>query len=544
MNNKQRLYEIQLSVNGESFLLTKETHSPFVRSDVFALADYKRTMVTLLASDGMVLNGGKVFFDCDLNAESKVITHAETPFLFEKNPVDFTVQVVKEPTLMDKIFGFLKKNTVGAEKFPSSSFICTNNGDDYHFIGALNESSHAVYFDILPRENKIVCKVNSENLPVKEDSLLFDIIEIEGSKEFIIETFYSLVKKLYKTEPKTSPQINVLNTTLQDCDKDTTLALLKTVEEYALLVMENENADYSISSYIQKCEEPLRKVFKHASDKILPVAVISPLLCDKNAVEYELFSGDLVKNAKGKPITVAIEGKNYFVFDIFSKSIRAYLTRQLDILFSIGFCGVKFNHLDLALKAKRGKSAGETASFAFDFLSRAAGDKLTFASGAHPNIASSKFDYFAIAKDVAKIDAPQTEIQTSQSVISWNFNGFENLVSYFDVNKKYPQALPVAVSSDLLACDPMLFDLCTACNMLACKCTSISNPTLHSIERSSQFDFMKDADVTEIIRIDKGRYAIVFYFEDIPNVCFFNFTKSDWIMDDITVKAFSFMFQE
>lgn len=545
MNNKQRLYEVQISVNGESFLLTKETHSPFIKSDVFALTDYKRTKVTLMGADGMVLHGGKVFFDCKLQSETQVVTQdADHPFKIEKNPVDFTAPAVKQQTFMDKIFGFLKKSTVGVEKFPSSSFICLQNGDIYHFIGALNESTHAVYFDVLPMQNQVACKINSENVKADDDSLLFDIIEIEGTKEFIIDTFFELVKKLYKREPKTSPILDIVNLGVSECDDDNNIAMLKCMNDYTMVCMENQAGDHSISSYIQKSEVPLRKILKNTTEKILPIAVISPLLCEKTAVEYELFSADLVKNAKGKPVTVEVDGKNFFVFDIFSKSVRGYLTRQIDILFSMGFCGMKLAHLEVASIAKPDKASGETADFAFDFLSRHMRDKLSIASGANLNIASGKFDCFVVGGDITKIKTSETEIKTSQNSTSWDFSGFENLVAVFDVNKKYQMAMPIATPAELLSFNPSLFDLCCACNMLACKSVNISSPTPNAILRAEQFAFLKDADVSEIIKIDNGKYAVIFYFEDNANVCFFNFTKADWIMEDTTIPAFSFNFQE
>lgn len=545
MNNKQRLYEVQISVNGESFLLTKETHSPFIKSDVFALTDYKRTKVTLMGADGMVLHGGKVFFDCKLGSETQVVTQdADHPFKIEKNLVDFTAPAVKEQTFLDKIFGFLKKSTVGVEKFPSSSFICVQNGELYHFIGALNESAHAVYFDVLPQSNQAVCKINSENLSADEDSLLFDIIEIEGTKDFIIDTFFQLVKKLYNREPKTSTPLDVVNVGVEKSGDDNNIAMLKCLEDYTIVCMENEVGDHSISSYIQKSEAPLRKILKNTTEKILPIAVISPLLCEKTAVEYELFSSDLVKNAKGKLVTVEIDGKSFFVFDIFSKSIRGYLTRQIDILFSMGFCGVKFANLEVANISKPNKASGDTASYAFDFLYRHMRDKLSIASGANLNIANGKFDSFVIGKDITKIQAAATEIATSQNLTSWDFSGFENLVAMFDINKKYSMAMPIATPAELLSFDPTIFDLCCACNMLACKSVNISAPTPAAITRAEQFAFLKDADVSEIIKIDNGKYAIIFYFEDNANVCFFNFTKADWIMEDCTVNAFSFNFQE
>lgn len=545
MNNKQRLYEVQISVNGESFLLTKETHSPFIKSDVFALTDYKRTKVTLMGADGMVLHGGKLFFDCKLSTETQVVTQdSDHPFKIEKNPVDFTVQAVKEQTFMDKIFGFLKKHTVGVEKFPSSSFICLQNDDKYHFIGAMNESEHAVYFDVLPAKNQVVCKINSENLKADDDSTLFDIIEIEGTRDFIIDTFFELVKKLYNREPKTNPALDVVNLPVASCGDDNNIAMLKCMNEYTIVCLDNETGDHSISSYIQKSEAPLRKILKNTSDKILPIAVISPLLCEKTAVEYELFASDLVKNAKGKAVTVEIDGKNFFVFDIFSKSVRGYLARQIDILFSMGFCGVKFNNLEVASIAKPTKASGDTASFTFDFLSRQMRDKLSLASGANFNIATGKFDCFAIGKDISKIETAKTEIETSQNLINWDFSGFENIVSFYDVNKKYPLAMPIATPAELLSFNPMLFDLCCACNMLVCKSVNISSPSPQAILRAEQFVFMKDAEVSDVIKIDNGKYAIVFYFEDNANVCFFNFTKADWIMEDCTVPALSFNFQE
>ncbi len=539
MNNKQRLYEIQISANGESFLLTKETHSPFVKSDVFAMAGYKRTLVTLMGTEGMVLQGGKLFFDCKLTNDTQAIMQ-KSPFSITKDFLDFTKPEIKEPTFFDKVFGFFKREAVADAKLPSSSFVCLQDDGNYHFIGCLSESSHAVNFDVLPLENQVVAKIGSDSMVCSRDSVIFDIIEIEGSKEQIIDTYFSLVKQLYKSEPKSSPQLDVASFSLGEIQEESTLSALASAGDYTLAILEGENGNNSISSYIQQSEAPLRTLLKNSDEKILPIAVISPLVCEKDSTEYELFSGDLLKNAKGKPVTATVSGKEVYIFDIYSKSIRGYLTRQLDILFSMGFCGVKFLSLDLALSNKLNKSAGETSEFCYDFLSRCVGEKFSLACNPHVLNALGKFDFFPVGKNIEKI------IGTTAGIthISWDFSGFENAISCFDVNKKFPSTLPIAVPCELLSHDPLLFDLCTACNMLIFKSVNIASPNAEAFERASEFAFLKDADVSEVIEIENGRYAIIFYFEDNANVCFFNFTTSEWVMDDLVIPALSFNFKE
>lgn len=542
--NKQKLYEIQISVNGESFLLTKETHSPFVKSDVFALSDYKRSMVTLIGAEGMVLQSGKIFFDCDINENTRVILNGPAPYQTAKATVDFTPIVIPEKTFFQKMLGFFKGETLPQEVFPSSSFICLQDQtDQYHFIGALTEKTHTLSFDVDGENSQMVCKINSQNVPCNHDSVVFDIIEIQGTKDFIIDTFYSLTKSLYKKVPKSSAPLCSTLIGVADCYNPELPAILNSTKDYLLACISGGKDEYSISSYIQQSESAMRIFMKNTNETIIPIAVISPFLCDKTSVEYTLFAADLVKNKKGKPVEIIRGGKTLYVLDIFSKAFRGYLQRQIDILFSIGFCGLQFCDLDvLSLVTKPGKAQGETISFALDYISACAKDKLSIACGAHPTIAQPLFDYNIIGNSVEKTSL--SVLDTPSTALDWSFSGFENLVGNFETNKRFPSTLPIAVNCELLTFDPLLFDLCTAANMLIAKGFNLENPTADAMARVGEFAFLSDTIIDDVISIEAGRFAVVFTINDATSVCFFNFTNADWMLDDFTIPALSYDFQE
>ncbi len=546
MNNTQQLFEIQITQNGESFMLTKQTRSPFVKSDVFALADYKRSMVTLLGGIGTVLQGGKMFFDCTIAEDTKIVNFSPE-YQISKNYADFTPKFIPEKTFKEKLIGFFKKETLPEEIFPSSSFICLQDGDIYHFIGALCEDTHTVSFDINTETSQVVAKINTTAYPCPHDSLLFDIIEMEGSIDFIIQNFYDLTSKLYKKQPKVSPQMQVIQVSADSCSEKDTFEILNSTEDFTLALVTPPENNFSISSYIQNSESAIKSLLKNTSENIFPIAVISPIVCEKDSTEFELFKSDLVKNAKGKPISFVRGGKTIYILDIFSKSFKGYLARQMDILLSLGFCGFEFCDLDLAGKAiKQGKAQGETIQTILSTLAQNSQDKLTIAKGAYPAIASGLFDYFVTADNVAPhpqiIDKNQQP--QKQTALDWDFSGFESTSQFFDANKNFSNNLPVAVDCDLLALDPLLFDLCAASTMLASKAFNVINPTAEAMARLAEFAFLKDAIVHEIIHVEYGRFAVIFTLDNQSSVCFFNFTSSDWESEDFTIPALSFSFQE
>ncbi len=546
MNNTQQLFEIQITQNGESFLLTKQTRSPFVKSDVFALGDYKRSMVTLLGGVGVVLDSANMFFDCDLLEDTKVIHH--TPLgKIQKSPLDFTPKEVKEPTFMQKLLAFFKREAREEEILPSTSFICLQDGDLYHFIGALCEDTHTVSFDVNTETSQVVAKINTTAYPCPHDSLLFDILEMQGSADYIIETFYSLVQKLYKRQPKSSPVMDTVEISLEDCKRAETIEILNGLSSYTLTLVTPQNDDFSMSSYIQQSESAVSNLLANTSENIFPIAVISPFVCERNSVEHELFKNDLVKKPNGKPFEFSKFGKTFCVFDIFSKSFKGYLARQMDILLGMGFCGFKFCNLDiLPLAIKEGKSQGETIKTAYATLLEFSSDKFTIAEGAYSAISSGMFDFYVQGESVSPVaKMPNNgENVAPTSALDWDFAGFESVIVNFENNKKFPSALPITVDCDLLKLDPLLFDLCVSANLLACKAFGVANPSKEAMLRLADFDFLKSANVDEIIHIDNGRFAVVFTLEKQTSVCFFNFTPSDWISEDFNIPALSFTFQE
>ncbi|MFI3167487.1 MAG: hypothetical protein R3Y32_05130 [Bacillota bacterium] len=546
MNNTQQLFEIQITQNGESFLLTKQTRSPFVKSDVFAMSDYKRTMVTLLGSLDTVLQSGKMFFDCDLNEDTKVVYHSPQNQIY-KSHLDFTPVVIPEKTFMQKVLGFFKGETLPAEILPSVSFICLQDEDTYHFIGALCEDTHTVSFDVDPITNQVVAKINTTAYPCPHDSLLFDIIEMQGSAEFIAQNFYELIKKLYKKQPKVSPQMAVMQIATDDCFDIETVGILNAQEDFTLATIAPEKNNFSLSAYIQHSEKAVSALLSKTSENVFPIAVISPLICEKNSTEYELFKADLVKNAKGKPYEFLRDGKTLYILDIYSKAFKGYLARQMDLLLGMGFCGFEFRNLDLISQAiKIGKAQGETIKLAYTTLIDFSKDKLTIASGVYSTIATGLFDYFITSENVEPtpqvIDKNQPP--QPQTALDWNFDGFESMAQYFDSNKKFGGILPVAVDCSLLTLDPLLFDLCSASSMLASKTFNVINPTADAMARLSEFAFLADAVVHEIIHIETGRFAVIFTIENQSSVCFFNFTPADWITEEFNIPALSFNFQE
>ncbi len=554
MDNTKKLYEIDITNKDEQYLLTKQMRSPLVRSDIFALAGYKRSTISLIGGEDIVLNSAKMFFECELTKDSVVIYQgADAICNLQTHQIDYTEKVVEQKSWWNKVVEFFKGSELSADTSPSKSCIVVKTGDQYQFVGAISENSGVVSFSLDPLSKQIVAVLENKSSGATANMELFDIVEIHGTKSEIITNFFELRKTLYKSAPRVSSPVNTLDIPITEGASKKTAEILSSLESFTFANITLEN-DPSLMVYVETAKQMMKIFTGNIKENIFPIASFSPYICMLGSPEHKIFASAILKKPNGKPYKYTWKNSEYFILNPFDTAYSRYLQKHIASLFEMGFYGVRFENLDALNFAKAPNcTTAFTIETAYSTLSNFTNGKISIAKGCNQSFAIGKIDFIYVGSDCKQEPDATTKTvtklknqdlsETKPATGKWDFSGFENAIKYLESNREYNSFASVSVDCELLNQNTQAFDLCTICNMFIFKNYNLKNPTLSAVSRAVEFEFLKNVEVSEIMKLDDLRYAVVFFLEEIANVCFFNFSTEVWEIEGNVIPPLSAEFK-
>lgn len=521
MTNDQKLYEININATGENLILTKEFPSKYVKSDVFALGSYKRSVVTLIGGENTVFQGGKMFFSSKFSDDTTCIWQSQnTPLAFESGKIEEDASESGKNTFFSRIADYFKGTKSREENFPSSSFAITKNGGKFHFVGALCEDNFAVSFRFDRANSLIVAKAENTEKEISTDTVVFDILEVEGSEEFVFNTYFEMTKRLHQREPKTSYALSVFSLDASDASQVIATNHLSE-EEYALAIMQSGDI-FDFATLEETAKTFIANMCEHAKENIIPILQASPFLCEKESLEYQLLSDSLALSKNKKPQTITVGEKKLYILDVFSPAVIGYYQQNIGKLFEKGFCGVCFDHLlEIAKKPKHGKTMGETAQQISRVLEKIASGKLIIAQNCYLGATYPVADFF-LAKDI----------------------DFQNVFQTAKPYKTYSNMLPPTIDATLLETNEKLFQLQLCASLIAFGKYNFANPTKEALQYAKEFASLSELPVMETYIIDEGIMGLILGVEKAPIACFLNFTEENYLFESTLLPAWSIKFED
>ena len=512
-----KIYEIEIFKNGENFFLTNAVRSPYLRSDIFGLSQYRRTTLTLIPQGGLTLKRATMSFAHQFTDQSRIGYFGEfsSSPSFEDFP-SFEEKIVPKLTFFDKVRSFfgVKKEVPPEIKTLSHSFIYVKEGEKYHFWGSLNQHNGHISFEVDAVSGNIFCYSDSIGKEINQkEHTLFDIIKITGTKEEIFDIYFSAMKVTAHSAEK-SLYPDIINIDLNSPNWQDTI---KSINQYTLISL---NGNVTVSDTIESSQMSM-EIFSE-NENIIPTASISPFLIEDQSNEHTLFESTILKDNNGKPYIIQQFGKTYYVADVFDKAFQGYLKKQLGELVDMGYSSLIFNNLScVSTYTRQGKTSGESTYFAYEMLSKYVGsDCLTFAKDCHVLSATDHFDFVSYGDEVT-IEGEKPDLSALSSLaISHIFS------------KYCAQIMPPKIPTELLDICQEQFDMSTFLSSLLSSLNYIQGNNLSCNERILHLDVFKMAEIISVEILARDEYIINFNLDENLTSYYFNLSNASIESED------------
>ena len=335
---------------------------------------------------------------------------------FAKNDQMAGLELVGK-SLFGKIFGLSyvgDYNFVEGEKEPgkfhSHSLAYVRNGDEIDFFGSKTDRTGytIIYADM--NENTLSFSKDLEGALIKEPYEILDMVFFKGSYDEVFDKYFDSIGVKPLTNEKIKGYTSWYNY-YQNISEEIILRDLNSLYEYKDYVNTYQIDDgyqtavgdwFSINA--EKFPHGMKPLVEAIHEKGFTAGLwLAPFGAQRGSKIAKEHPDWLIKDKKGKPISVGANWGGFYALDIYNEDARAYIKSVFNEVLNVwGFDLVKLDFLYAAsIIPMYGKTRGEIAYDAIDLLRECVGDKKILGCGVQQMPCFGKVEYMRIGPDMA-----------------------------------------------------------------------------------------------------------------------------------------------
>lgn len=301
------------------------------------------------------------------------------------------------------------KQAKNVGEFHSHGFAYVRNGEDYNLIGSLSDRTGytIIYADM--NQNTIKIAKDLEGVVISKPYKIMDLYFANGSYDEVFDKYFSAMGVKPITNQKIKGYTSWYNY-YQDINEKVILRDLEsmaTQKDCVNTFQIDDGYQTAVGAWLSLDNKKFPNGLKCIVDKIhesgfkagLWLAPFGAQWGSKIAKEHNDW---LIKNEKGKPITVGPNWGGFYALNIYNPEVRAYIKKVFNEVLNVwGFDLVKLDFLYAAsVVPNNNKTRGEIAYDAMDFLRECVGDKAIIGCGVQMLPSFGKVDYMRIGSDM------------------------------------------------------------------------------------------------------------------------------------------------
>ena len=320
-------------------------------------------------------------------------------------------------SLFGKIFGLNyvgDYNFVEGEKEPgkfhSHSLAYVRNGETLDFFGSMTDRTGytIIYADM--NNNTLSFSKDLEGAVISEPYEILDLIFIKGEYDEVFDKYFSALGVKPLTDEKIKGYTSWYNY-YQNISEEIILRDLNSLYEYKDYVNTYQIDDgyqtavgdwFSINA--EKFPHGMKPLVDAIHEKGFTAGLwLAPFGAQRGSKIAKEHPDWLIKNSKGKPISVGANWGGFYALDIYNEDARNYIKSVFNEVLNVwGFDLVKLDFLYAAsIIPMYGKTRGEIAYDAIDLLRECVGDKKILGCGVQQMPCFGKVEFMRIGPDMA-----------------------------------------------------------------------------------------------------------------------------------------------
>ena len=320
--------------------------------------------------------------------------------IFGKSP--FGINLVGDYTFVDqpKEYGV----------FHSISFAYVRDGKSIDLFGSLNDRTGytIIYADM--NKNTLRYSKDVEGITINESYELLDLYFDNGEYDAVFDRYFDAMNIKPLTDRKIKGYTSWYNY-YQNISEDIILRDLEAIGKRSDLVNTfqiDDGYQTAVGDWLSIDKKKFPNGMKPVADKIhengLKAGIwLAPFGAQRGSKIAAEHPDWLVKNKKGKPITVGANWGGFYPLDIDNQQARDYIKGVFDVVLNQwGFDLVKLDFLyATAVVPMHNKTRGQLAYESIDFLRECVGDKQILGCGVQQMPCFGKVEYMRIGADMS-----------------------------------------------------------------------------------------------------------------------------------------------
>lgn len=294
--------------------------------------------------------------------------------------------------------------------FHSISFAYVRDGKSIDLFGSLNDRTGytIIYADM--NKNTLKYSKDVEGITISEPYELLDLYFDNGEYDAVFDRYFDAMNIKPLTDRKIKGYTSWYNY-YQNINEDIILRDLEAIGKRSDLVNTfqiDDGYQTAVGDWLSIDKKKFPNGMKPVADKIhekgLKAGIwLAPFGAQKGSKIATEHPDWLVKNKKGKPITVGANWGGFYPLDIDNQQARDYIKGVFDVVLNQwGFDLVKLDFLyATAVVPMHNKTRGQLAYESIDFLRECVGDKQILGCGVQQMPCFGKVEYMRIGADMS-----------------------------------------------------------------------------------------------------------------------------------------------
>lgn len=294
--------------------------------------------------------------------------------------------------------------------FHSISFAYVRDGKSIDLFGSLNDRTGytIIYADM--NKNTLKYSKDVEGITISEPYELLDLYFDNGEYDAVFDRYFDAMNIKPLTDRKIKGYTSWYNY-YQNINEDIILRDLEAIGKRSDLVNTfqiDDGYQTAVGDWLSIDKKKFPNGMKPVADKIhekgLKAGIwLAPFGAQKASKIAQEHPDWLVKNKKGKPITVGANWGGFYPLDIDNQQARDYIKGVFDVVLNQwGFDLVKLDFLyATAVVPMHNKTRGQLAYESIDFLRECVGDKQILGCGVQQMPCFGKVEYMRIGADMS-----------------------------------------------------------------------------------------------------------------------------------------------
>lgn len=294
--------------------------------------------------------------------------------------------------------------------FHSHSLAYINNGGKYDFIGSLNDRTGYTILFADMNSNTLRFSKDLEGIVISSPYEILDLFFAQGGYDEVFDAYFNALGIKPITDKKIKGYTSWYNY-YQNINQNVILRDLNALtaeKEFVNTFQVDDGYQTAVGDWLSIDAQKFPNGMKYIADAIHEKGFeaglwLAPFGAQKTSQLAKNHRDWLIKDKKGRPISVGANWGGFYALDIYNEEARSYIKKVFrEVLDVWGFDLVKLDFLyAAAIVPMHGKTRGEIAYDSIELLRECVGDKKILGCGVQQMPCFGKVDYMRIGADMS-----------------------------------------------------------------------------------------------------------------------------------------------